>query len=421
LLESFEEGAAAVAGRIEQANKLYSAALAGGLADPANLASEIDVLLDLFEKLDQAKRYEEELRVARALHGMLLLALRWLDLVRMLRKALRAARDADDAAGQAWALHELGSLQLCAGQPDAAAKRFREALQLEEQIGDAAGRCATHHNLDCARRDLNPGPRLPTWKRALRMAGVVGVIAAITVGSAIATGPDGNDDSSPSPSPSSEVSLAIRIVGNGNGHVTDPEIGINCRPQCSAVLHEATRVVLTATAGRRSNFEGWEGGACAGRENPCRLRMTSDTAVEARFTLKSAAQPPPGEPPAVEPPAAESEPEPPAVPDQPPTISPETLEFEVPAGTESDPQTVTVTAGSDAVTVTSVGLSEDSDFRIVNDGCAETALEPGTSCQVDVSFKAPDCGSYSVVLQVGLESGLTLSTGLNGKGPDCPD
>src|SRR5206468_10781769 len=152
-VERFEETADAVTGRIEQADKLRRAAAAGDLLRLDNVTGEIDGLLDLFARLDKAGRFEEELKLMRSLNGLLALTLRWLDLIRSLRSLLRSAKAAGHAAGQAFAHHELGSLKLCAGRAEEAARDLGEALRLEEAVGDVVGRCATRHNLDSARRD----------------------------------------------------------------------------------------------------------------------------------------------------------------------------------------------------------------------------------------------------------------------------
>ena len=115
----------------------------------------------------------------RSLNGLLALSLRWLELVRSLRSLLRSAEAAGHKAGRAFAHHELGSLHLCVGQAEKAQEHLDEALRIEEQLGDLAGRCATRHNLDAARRELagRPGGVRPP-RRLLRLA----VLAAVFVG-----------------------------------------------------------------------------------------------------------------------------------------------------------------------------------------------------------------------------------------------
>jgi hypothetical protein len=123
----------------------------------------------------------------RSLNGLLVLALRWYDLVRSLCSLLRSAEAAGDAAAQAWAHHELGSLHLCAGDAANAEAHLDAALRIEEQLGDLAGRCATRHNLDSARRDrVSPrggrGGRLP--RRFLVFGGLAAAMVSLAVGGA---------------------------------------------------------------------------------------------------------------------------------------------------------------------------------------------------------------------------------------------
>lgn len=153
-LEQIEASGRAVTDRVEHANNLFKAAAENRLLDRDVLTGEIGALLGLLHRLDREGRYEEEIRVAKALHGLCVLAFRWLDLLRSLRAALAAARAAGDEAAQAWALNELGALHLCAGAPRKAREHLEEALALQEKLGDVAGRCGTRHNLDSARRDI---------------------------------------------------------------------------------------------------------------------------------------------------------------------------------------------------------------------------------------------------------------------------
>jgi Domain of unknown function (DUF5979) len=176
-IEEFEASAQEVTGQIEEAEGLLRTAAEGRLLDPANLTGEVDSLLDLFGRLDKSGRFEEELALMRSLNGLLALSLRWLELVRSLRSLLASAEAVGHNAGQAWAHHELGSLQLCAGNAEQAARHLDKALRIEEQLGDLAGRCATRHNLDAARRQL-AGPLARPPRRVVLLT----LLAALLVG-----------------------------------------------------------------------------------------------------------------------------------------------------------------------------------------------------------------------------------------------
>jgi len=186
-LEKLDESAAEVTDKIEHAQVLFRSVLAGRF-DRALVMREIDGLIGLSERLDRAGRYEEQIRLAKALHGLLATTFRWLDLLRTLRRALRSAKAMDDHAAQAWALHELGTLRLSAGDPNGAGKQFRDALRLERHVD--AGSCTTRHNLDCARRDLSGAPagssakgpgRPGRFARLLEHPGAKGVAVLVVV------------------------------------------------------------------------------------------------------------------------------------------------------------------------------------------------------------------------------------------------
>jgi hypothetical protein len=218
----------AVTDRVEHANKLFRAVSGDRLFDRNLLTGEIGALLGLLDRLDREGRYEEEIRVAKALHGLCVLAFRWLDLVRSLRFALAGARAVGDKVGEAWALSELGALHLCAGDAKNAAEHLEHALELQEKLGDAAGSCATRHNYDSARRDivrpiqlgaprrlLTPGGKV----RPLFIAGIVAVTVLLGVGG---------------------VSIA-QIVGNGGqGGVGELVATIGERPMNPSASARAT-------------------------------------------------------------------------------------------------------------------------------------------------------------------------------------
>jgi tetratricopeptide (TPR) repeat protein len=172
-VEALEDATQAVTDRVEHANKLFTA-VAQKRVDRDLLTGEIGALLGLLERLDREGRYEEQIRVAKALHGLCVLAFRWLDLVRSLRAALAAARAAGDERTHAWALNELGALHLCAGDGTRAVEYLEHALELQQRLGDAASRCVTRHNVDSARRDIARPIQTGPPRRLLTSGGIVG-------------------------------------------------------------------------------------------------------------------------------------------------------------------------------------------------------------------------------------------------------
>ena len=206
-LEELDERAADVTDKIEHAHALLKDVLSGRF-DRAFVMREIDGLLGLSERLDRDGRYEEQVRLARALHGLLATMFRWLDLIRMLRRALRSAKASNDQAGQAWALHELGTLHLSAGDTETAERLLRDALRGERRL-DAVGSCTTRHNLDfCARG------------RFVRRAAAVKVVAALVVFTVVITAAGvlagaalSGDEHAATPSLGPDASFGALLVG----------------------------------------------------------------------------------------------------------------------------------------------------------------------------------------------------------------
>ena len=263
-IEEFEETADAVTGRIEQADKLLRAASAGDLLALGNVSGEIDGLLDLFARLDRAGRFEEELKLMRSLNGLLALTLRWLDLIRSLRSLLSSATGAEHAAGQAFAHHELGSLNLCAGRAEEAQQHLREAFRLESELGDLAGQCATRHNLDSARRDAfaRRGSARPP-RRLLRSAVIAaafllggggGTALALVIGGG--NGSNGGGDHSPATlivrkdfapnAPAASVTISVTCTKGGRPDKS-PKTASETAPAVFTITHLGNDAKCTAT------------------------------------------------------------------------------------------------------------------------------------------------------------------------------
>jgi Bacterial Ig-like domain len=198
--ERLQASAESVTGRCERAHELSLAVAEGRLLEADVVMAEVDSLLRLAERLDCDGRFDEELRLLRALHGLLVLTRRWLDLIRALHRALSAADEAKDLAAAAWVRHELGSLHLCTDDPEAAADELGQAVRLQQRLGQATGTCATRHNLDSARRDLATLAATERWPRRLRrFAGVVGVLTLLAAGGTGIALAQGGDPASPTP------------------------------------------------------------------------------------------------------------------------------------------------------------------------------------------------------------------------------
>lgn len=286
-LEQFEATADEVTGRIEQADKLLRTAAAGELLELDNVTGEVDLLLDLFARLDREGRFEEELKLIRSLNGLLALTLRWLDLIRSLRSLLRSAKTAGHAAGQAYAHHELGSLNLCAGRPDAAEHHLREAFRLQSEIGDLTGQCATRHNLDSAHRDAlaSSGGTPPHRLRAAVLAAAFALLGGgggTALGLAIRGG-DGQSGTGSTESQALQHTLTVKFAGKGRGSVSGG--GAVCRASCKTSVDDGQAVTLRAKAAVGSIFARWEGVDCLRRT--CAVRVDADRVVTVVFRLRA--------------------------------------------------------------------------------------------------------------------------------------
>jgi hypothetical protein len=221
-VEEFQETAETVTRRCERAHELSRAAAEGRLLEPDVLMAEVDSLLGLAERLDRDGRFDEELRLLRALHGLLVLTRRWFDLIRALRRALSAAQEAGDLAEQAWIRHELGSLHLCAGEPEVAAEQLGQALRLQQRLGQATGTCGTRHNLDSAKREIATRRAIKRWpRRLLRLAGVVGLLTLLAVGGTAIARAQGDDSPSTTAPRSTSGTDTTTTSTTGTGETTD--------------------------------------------------------------------------------------------------------------------------------------------------------------------------------------------------------
>ena len=381
VLEGLQESAAEVTDQIARAENLFRAAVSGRSLEPGVLTSEIDGLLDLFGRLDRAGRFEEELRVARVLNALLMLALRWLDLVRSLRALLRSASASDDPSGQAWALHQLGSLHLCVGDPKTAEKCLRDALQLEEQIGEAGARCVTRHNLDCARRDRAQRAGVP---RLLRLAGLATVLAIIGGGATTAAHAigGGHDGLPVSPIVSPTPTLTVTPVGGG---IVRGGGGIDCPgSRCTASFASGAHVRLIAVPGRGSIVVGWRGASCAG--TTCTVTVDDNTTVVVVFGTRRMRHV---------------------------RVVPSAVGFgSVPVGGESPEQLVRLGGGSSALAGLNVAVDDQRDYR-VRTNCP-SRLAPRTSCVIHVVFHPVSPGAHLARLAIRAPGQATLVVALRG-------
>ncbi len=277
--------------QVERADNLWRGVATGRLSVSA-VNNEIDTLLAVLQRLDRAGRFDDQLRLARALSRLLAVALRWIDLLRSLRALLAAVDHRRDAHAKAWVLHELGTLRLAAGHLVQADDALTEASELRKALGDGRGRAATDSNrlvlCQTLRRWLREGRlvdrmdvrrRPRAWWPIKGMMGrtallVIAVIflGLVLVGAVLAATHHTH----------SRATLVAEI--DGAGHIESQPAGIDCSTTCTARFRPSTPVSLTATAAPNGSFAGWHG-ACSGR-GVCVVRADGTETVIATFARR---------------------------------------------------------------------------------------------------------------------------------------
>ncbi len=192
-LEGAVESADDVTTKIEHAITVFKQVASGDLGVQA-LGEQADVLFGMLQRLNHAKRWQDAMRVARCLATLLALVGRWLELLRSLRIALHAAEQLGDPLGEAWALHELGTLNLLAGRHAEANRQLEQARAKRHGSRDIT---ATNHNLEALcqtlRRSVPHGRIERTLSRLARrpalalLAATALLVAGGAVGAALAS------------------------------------------------------------------------------------------------------------------------------------------------------------------------------------------------------------------------------------------
>lgn len=305
LTEAVDE-AAEVTSWVERATELFEMLATDRKLDPAQFRPEIESLLDRLAQLDRSGRLAEALRLARALEKLLLLIGRWQALGRTLTTALRAARGIDDKHSVAWARHELGTLQLAAGDPVAADRNLSAARELRRELEDHAGLRVTEGNLQSLchelRQELRDGRLRQRTGRgygrvplALLVAVAVVLLLAGGIAGAVITG---GDDSNGGGGPADQTDEADTDVTETTGpgdHGLNVEVGpggsvrsrrgdIVCPPDpCSARFADGAGVTLVAIPDDGFVFGRWGGDCEPAPGLVCELTLSRDRAASASF------------------------------------------------------------------------------------------------------------------------------------------
>jgi hypothetical protein len=259
--------------KVEQAESLLQDVLAGSLLDPADLSVRTGEMLKVLARLDKDGRYEEWLRYARAINGLLALAMRWARLVGSLRDVLGAAERVPELKrAVAWAEHELGTLHLAVEDAAGAKRRLERAREIRERLGDTDGLAATEQSLGvlCRQQALARWPRDGRRPDPRLLVSLIAALLLLLIGGVAGAMLDPGDNAN---------ALTVRI--DGPGSVTSTPGGIQCPDTCDALFAADESVVLTASARPSATFAGWSGD-CSGTGR-CDVRADGARSVTARF------------------------------------------------------------------------------------------------------------------------------------------
>ncbi|KYC35669.1 hypothetical protein WA1_07630 [Scytonema hofmannii PCC 7110] len=134
---------------------------------PNYLLEEIDATVQILEVAVRNSRWQDILRLVRAIESSLALSRRWSLWEQVLNRGLQASQAEQSRADEAWALHQLGIRALCLEENSTAKKYLTKAVQLRESLGDTKGVTATYHNLNWLKNSSFPSSPDENQQRTL--------------------------------------------------------------------------------------------------------------------------------------------------------------------------------------------------------------------------------------------------------------
>jgi len=114
---------------------------------PGDLLDESEALLRVQQAATDIRRWGEVLRLGRLLEGALVIGARWGAWTIALERCLAAAKAIGDRSSEAWALHEIGTLAVCLGEPGMARASLSQAVKLREAMREDGAAQASRRSL----------------------------------------------------------------------------------------------------------------------------------------------------------------------------------------------------------------------------------------------------------------------------------
>jgi hypothetical protein len=328
---------------------------------PATVLAEAPALLELIARAAAEGRDADVIELGRASDAAFAWGRRWQTWGIVLETVLAAARRTHDRSALAWALHQLGTRAYCLGDGAAAITALEDALHIREQLGEAGGVAATRHNLDFIRNPPAGGDNGGGGNGSPRWPGGYSpVLLALLV--ALVAG----------------VGAAVAVaVSNGGPSPAEPFVLPDGSPTSThAHTHRqgasGVPTVRTHTDGGRTGTD------------PVRTSPVAGPEIDA---------------------------------------TPDPLDFADVVVNTPDKAAVSITnTGKQALHVTSVGLSDDTDFHLPPDAACGSVAS-GTTCKISVRFIPTTEGEREASLIIesdAPDSPLTVALSGVGAPPPAP-
>lgn len=449
--------------RRERALAFFTAWAEQKWSAPAEILAESDVLLLLLEAAVDAGAWPEVLRLGRRVEGALALAGRWDAWKRVVEWLRLASEKADDRRGVGWALHQLGTLALCAGDTAAAQAALTQALRLRESLGDREAARVTRHNLellappvvDDGRTDEpggtdrggGLGETLRRRRRPLAAAAVVAVVGAV----GFLGLRDGESSLPPRPgqtvAPRVDLSPAALAFGEQPVGSSSPPIVLRLTNRGRDGL--PIRRVSVSGSDFRIARDGCSGTGALEPGGECSLSVlfvpASSGPRDARIAVTDAAGRTVSDVPVSGSGTAAADPEPPSdsvPPDtadaggddsdlEPPPPPPARLRADrgaVDFGTRrvgaagGERRVRLANSGGRPARVTGVRLEGSGSFQLAGGSCQGAVLGPGEGCTATVRFAPTEAGARTAVLVLEhAAEGGRVRVSLRGRGEAEPD
>lgn len=281
-----------VADAVEEAGGVGPDRLVAWATSGSHSVEHRDLVLGALDRAARLGRWEEAIRLARALDPAVAASGRWSAWENVLRTALGAALAGGDRSAEGWALHELGTLSLASERYGEAGDDLRTALGIREAIGDKEGAALTRHNLvtlaalqgqtseDKHESDEPTPPGHSPLRVALTVVAVVILLVAILAGGVLVFR---NDAGPEQPTPTTPPPTA---PSTNTTPTTQPVVVVD--PFQLDIAQGASRTVTITGSGFGSQPT-----VASGRDVSVKVQTSSATRITASFSASATATPGP--------------------------------------------------------------------------------------------------------------------------------